>query len=74
MPHFEHYSAQFPNVTFAILESTEGNNDKMLEQWKELAGPNFSIRGFPTLVLYDGEGNPVRVVENRFALDEEIKK
>lgn len=68
LPIYEQLSAKYPNVKFFVVEGTE--NEQLLEQWSHLASPVFKINGFPTLVLYDGSGHPVSVIEDRFKLDQ----
>lgn len=66
LPKFRELSTLFPRYKFLVLESTE--NESLLQQWSNLARPAFTLKGYPTLVLFDASGDPVREVEDRFAL------
>lgn len=74
LPHYETFSKQFPKTKFLVLDSDGEGVAQMFKHWNELAHPVFQVNGFPTVVIYDEEGNPMHVVENRFALDQELKK
>lgn len=65
-PQFEQEQLKYPKVQFLVLESTD--NERMLNQWAQLASPVFEIKGFPTLVLYNDKGMPVKLIENRHDL------
>lgn len=71
IPTFEQYSSQQKDTAaFLTLETTK--NEKKLEQWRNLQSPAFDIQGFPTLVLYSSSGFPIKVVNDRFNLEQEI--
>ena len=70
LPQYEQYSVKYPDINFLILESTD--NELLLQQWNNLAHPAFDVRGFPTLVMYDQKGSPIKIVQDRFKLDDEI--
>lgn len=66
MPTFEQYSKQFPNYHFLILDADEAQS--LLAQWSQLVYPVFTARGFPTVVLYDLNGVPLKAIADRFGL------
>ncbi len=74
LPTYENFSKQFPNTKFLVLDTDGEATSKMLQYWNELALPAFHVKGFPTVVMYNEDGVPLHVVENRFALDQELKK
>ncbi len=67
LPDFEKQSVKFPNVKFLVLESTD--NDHFVKSWSNLANPAFQVNGFPTVVLYNSAGMPVKQVADRMRLD-----
>lgn len=70
-PTFREFAQKFPDVGFFILD--EANAKNLLPQWSELASPKFTVSSFPMVILYDGTtGKPVKVIEDRNALDAEI--
>ncbi len=70
LPQYNQYSAKYTDINFLVLESTD--NERLLEQWSKLVHPAFSVAGFPTVVMYNHEGVPIKVVTDRFKLDDEI--
>lgn len=70
LPEFEKFSIKYPNVQFLVLETED--NKRLVSRWKNIAHPVFHIEGFPTVVLYDNEGAPIKIIENRFALNDEL--
>lgn len=71
LPIYEQYSVKYPNINFCVVEETE--NSKLLnEDFKKLVFPAFKVEGFPTVVLYNHDGSPIKVIENRIDLDSEI--
>ena len=72
LPTYEQYSLKHNNIAFLTVEKDD--NEELLASWKELINPIFEVNGYPTLVIYDHQGNPIRVVENRSDLDMEIVK
>jgi thiol-disulfide isomerase/thioredoxin len=68
MPTFEQFSVKHPDVKFFVVEGTE--NEQLLEQWRHLAHPVFQVNGFPTVLLYNGSGHPVSVIDDRFKLEQ----
>ncbi len=72
LPIFEQFATQFPNIGFLILESS--TNSAMFQQWQELQNPAFEISGYPTVVLYNKEGNPEHVIQSRNELSADIMK
>lgn len=70
-PTFRGYAQTHPDVGFFILD--EANAKNLIPQWNELANPKFNANSFPTVVMYDGiTGKPIKVVEDRNAIDAEI--
>lgn len=72
MPMFEQFASKYSDVGFLLLEAT--TNQTMLSQWRELDSPVFTIHGYPTVVMYNADGNPDHAVEDRTQLDIEITK
>lgn len=72
MPTFEQFATKHPNIGFLILESS--TNSTMLQQWGNLWKPAYDVDGYPTVVLYNGEGNPEHVIQNRNDLTMDIMK
>lgn len=70
IPTYETISAQNPRITCLVLESTE--NETMMKRWSDLVHPAFEVNGFPTLVLYDDKGAPVKIIKDRFNPTSEI--
>ncbi len=60
LPTFEEYSIKNPHIQFFVLESEQ--NEKLLRRWQQLATPAFRVDGYPTLVLYDEDGHPKKVI------------
>ncbi len=67
---FDHYSETMPQYNFSILEETKDN--ALLNCWKQLINPAFEVQGYPTLVLYDRDGTPIKVIQNRNNLENEL--
>lgn len=68
LPTFENLSKQFKKIQFCVLEYTD--NQHLIDfQWKQLVHPSFVVKYYPTIVLYDKDGTPLQVIENR----EELK-
>lgn len=59
LPQYEQFSVRFPKT----------KNERLLERWTQLAHPQFKINGFPTIIYYNGDGKPVRAIENRMNLN-----
>ena len=72
MPIFEQFATKYPDIGFLVLESS--TSTALLQQWSELQRPAFKIDGYPTVVLFNGDGNPMHIIENRNDLDIEIMK
>ncbi len=71
LPRFEEFSNSIAGFKFYILEQTE--NEALLNQWKQLVHPVTGKIGFPTLVVYNADGTPLKIIEDRFHLDRELK-
>lgn len=71
LPIFEELSSRYNNVNFIVLEQTV--NRTILDQWSNLLRPAFEIEGFPTVVLYDTKGYPLKIID-RANLEKEIAK
>lgn len=69
LPTFEKLSSKYSKVNFLIVE--EQNNQALLNGWANLVNPAFKIEGYPTVVLYAQDGNPIKVI-NRDELEQEI--
>ena len=74
IPEYKKYSTAYKNINFLILEITSNSNEKMLDHWKHLASPCYEVNGYPTVVIYDQDGKVIKVVEDRFKLENEIAK
>lgn len=72
MPAFEQFAVKHPNVGFLILEASD--NFQLLQAWKELCNPVFTIDGYPTVILYNASGNPEYVIPDRNKLTYDITK
>lgn len=70
-PKFEKISAKYKKVNFLFLE--EEDNQTVLTQWENLQKPAFTVKFFPTVVMYDSNGDPIDVIE-RENLEQEIQK
>lgn len=70
IPKLESFGVQLPQFQFLTLESTQ--NESLLRHWENLVAPAFQPKGFPTLVLYGSDSNPVKIIKNRFQLDKEL--
>lgn len=60
---FESLYLTLPKVNLATIEETTDKN--LLIQWKNLAYPAFEVQGYPTIVIYNREGMPIQVVDDR---------
>ena len=70
-PIYEQFATQFPNVGFLTLEA--GDNQLMLEQWRNLIAPVIEVGGYPTLAIYDSNGHPTDIkVQSRGELNKYI--
>ena len=61
LPEFEEMSKSYPKVNFLIVEHDKCKS--LLAQWDKLVNPAFKVQGFPTVVIYDSNGHPNKVVE-----------
>lgn len=71
-PVFESLSMQFKKIKFCVLELTE-NESMLRRKWPELVFPYYKVEGYPTLVLYDADGNPLKVVEDRENIKNDLR-
>lgn len=71
LPEFESQSQKYKKVNFVYIEQTD--EERLLNQWAELANPAYAINGFPTVVLYDKKGDPLKIID-RNMLSEELNK
>lgn len=70
-PVFEQFATKFPHVGFLLLEASA--NTQMLQQWRELINPAYKVNGYPTVVMYDADGNPSsHQIKDRSKLNEDI--
>ncbi len=72
MPYFEQYSIRHKNIGFLTLEASDNNT--LIQQWNELNSPVFTIKGYPTLVIYNNNGDPDHIIEDRSEIVYEINK
>lgn len=73
IPTFETLSKQYKKIKFCFIEYTK--NQSMFDiHWKSLAHAAYVVKGYPTLVLYDPEGNPIKVVEDRQNIQQDLKQ
>ncbi len=70
LPQYEQYSKTLTNYKFCILEET--TDGKFINCWKELLQPAFTVQGFPTLVVYNNDGTPIKVINDRQNLEKEL--
>lgn len=70
LPTYDQYSVKYPDISFVILEVTK--NENLVKQWSQLVNPAYEVSGFPTVVLYNPDGSPNKIVENRFNLEQDI--
>ena len=69
MPTFETLSKQHKKIKFCVLEYTE--NQHLIDfQWRQLIHPVFEVNYYPTIVIYNADGMPYKVIENREMLGE----
>lgn len=73
LPEFENLSQQYKKIKFCTLEQTQ-NETMLAKHWPALANPAFQVNGYPTVVYYDAEGNPSRVVDDRSKIKDDLKK
>jgi thiol-disulfide isomerase/thioredoxin len=70
-PIFEQFATKFPNVGFLLLEASA--NTRMLKQWKDLVHPEYTVNGYPTVIMYKADGDPSpHVIKDRTKLNEDI--
>lgn len=72
LPEFDNLSQQHKKIKFCTVEQTQ-NETMLAKHWPSLVNPAFQVNGYPTVVLYDAEGTPLRVVEDRSKLKDELK-
>lgn len=70
VPEYELQSVKHSDVNFLVVEHT--TNERMLTRWSKIANPAFVVEGFPTVVMFDNVGHPVRVIQDKMKIDEEI--
>lgn len=73
LPVFRQNSFKGDNVGYMVVESTEHDNDILIEQWKHLVNPVFTINSYPSIVIYNRNGSPLGPVE-RTQLQESIQR
>lgn len=71
-PFYERFAMENPDVTFLVLEASD--NTRLLQSWSELDSPAYTVGGYPTVIIYDKNGHPHHMVDNRMELGEDIKK
>ena len=62
-PEFKALSEKYKKINFLVVEKED--NEQLLEHWSNLVNPLFIIQGYPTVVLYDSNGHPMKVVERQ---------
>lgn len=73
MPQFEQFANRFPNIGFLTLEASI--NHELIDSWNQLRAPIAVVNGYPTLIIYDMNGNPEDYeIKDRNKLDEDIVK
>ena len=72
-PQYEQFSKTASNIGFMVLESTDHDNETLLGHWKNLVNPAFEVSGFPTVIIYNAKGTPVKVVNDRMNILSEIE-
>ena len=70
LPEFEELSKKHKSVNFLVVESDD--NRQLLDQWANLVNPVFKVDSFPTTVLYDANGHPVKTFD-RSEIDSTIQ-
>lgn len=70
MPEYKELSKQYSNVNFFIIDSDK--SQQLLQYWSNLANPVFEANKFPTVILYDANGNPMKEID-RTQIEQEIK-
>src|SRR5574343_206773 len=72
LPTFSKFSDTITDYKFCVLEQT--SNKQLLKWWSMLAKPSIDMERltFPTLILYDKDGTPIRKIEDRFNLKKEL--
>ncbi len=72
LPTFSQFSDTMTNYKFCVLEETD--NKQLLRWWSMLAKPSIDMERltFPTLILYDKDGTPIRKIDDRFNLKKEL--
>ncbi len=70
LPMYERYAETMPDYKFYILEQT--NDEALLNNWKNIVSPLFSVNGYPTLVAYERDGMPIVVIKDRKNLKNEL--
>ncbi len=68
LPIFRDQSIKRRDYTFLILDHDK--NETLLRQWANLESPAFEANSFPTIIIYDASGMPLRKFEeDRTKLD-----
>jgi thiol-disulfide isomerase/thioredoxin len=68
---YDKFATDISDYQLLYIEGTE--NEDILRAWANLVHPNFTINGFPTLLVFDKHGKYHSEIENRMKLDSELK-
>ncbi len=67
---YEKLSDSTTDFKFYVLEQT--NDEALIRQWGNLVHSIYGRIYFPTLMVYSGDGTPIRKIDDRSRLKEEL--
>jgi thiol-disulfide isomerase/thioredoxin len=70
IPTYNKFANLIPNVQFLYVEGT--TSPDILFGLSNVVFPEYTIKGYPTLIVFDNNGKFLKVVTDRFNLEKEL--